>query len=109
MARDRAAVKARLVELARIQKERHLSSAELWEAADLLRAAGKEGAAQEAEAAALRQRARENSQSPDATFALGEEVDELEVCYCRECGRQISRAEAEASFYLCQSCLANQS
>ena len=109
MARDRAAVKARLVELARIQKERHLSSAELWEAADLLRSAGKESAAQEAEAAALRQRARETAQSPDATFALGEEIEELDVCYCRECGRQISRGEAEASFYLCQSCLANQS
>lgn len=108
MATERAAMRARLIELARIQKIRHLTSTELWEAADLLRQAGKEGAAQEAEAAALRQKAREATEAHDATFALGEEIAELDICYCRACGRQIDQAEAEEHFYLCQRCRAEQ-
>lgn len=99
---DRAAeIKARLQELAVVQKMRHLSEAELWEAADLLRSAGRETAAREAEAAAMRQRARETLRSPDATFSVGEEADELELAYCRICGRQITMADAEKYFYHC--------
>ena len=87
-----------------MQKQRHLSEAELWEAADLLRAMGKEDAAREAEEAALRQRAREQRQSPDATFSLGESASDEEAAYCRECGRQLPRAEAEEHYFTCRQC-----
>ena len=99
-------IRARLQELAKVQKTRHLSEAELWEAADLLRTGGNEAAAKEAEAAALRQRARETLRSPDATFSVGEEADDLDISYCRVCGRQITAEQAEALFYHCPECAA---
>jgi rubrerythrin len=102
---ERAAfIKRRLQELAAVQKTRHLSEAELWEAADLLRTAGRETAAREAEAAALRQRAREMLRSPDATFSVDDETRDLDVFYCRVCGRQITPDQAEKLFYHCPSC-----
>ncbi|NUP98984.1 MAG: hypothetical protein HUU35_03905 [Armatimonadetes bacterium] len=104
MREDAPKLRARLLELAQVQKNRHLSEAELWEAADILRALGKESAAQEAEAAALRQRARELLSSPDATFTLGDEADNIDVFYCRECGREINRATAEKHYYYCPEC-----
>ncbi len=74
-----AAAKQRLAELAKTQKTRHLTEAELWEASELLRLTGNEDAAREAEAAALRQRARERIGTPDATFTLGESAPDIEV------------------------------
>lgn len=97
-------IKRRLSELAKLQKARHLSEAELWEAADLLRSAGRETAAREAEAAALRQRAREMLRSPDATFSVGEEAADLETSYCRVCGRQITTQQAAELFNHCPTC-----
>lgn len=95
------AVKARLKELAELQRTRHLSETELWEAADLLRQAGREVAAREAEAAALRQRARDTLQSPDATFSVGEEADQIAKHYCRVCGKVITAEQAEKNFDHC--------
>ena len=104
MSDDLAVKKNRLQELARLQKRRHLTEAELWEAADLLRSIGKETAAREAEAAALRQRARELLNTPDATFTLADEAADADVFYCRECGREITRAQAEEFVYHCPQC-----
>lgn len=75
MADDRQRCNARLAELAKIQKQRHLTESELWECADLLYALGYEGKAREAEAAAIRQRARETIGTPDATFSVAEDDD----------------------------------
>jgi len=104
MAEQSPEIKARLQELARIQRKRHLTETELWQAADLLRAAGRESAAREAEAAALRQRARETLRSPDATFSVGEEAEDLDTAYCRVCGRQITAQQAEELFHHCPEC-----
>ncbi|MCC7491161.1 MAG: hypothetical protein IT204_02375 [Fimbriimonadaceae bacterium] len=75
MSEDQVTARARLKVLAQLQKTRHLTASELWEAADLLRELGMEDASLEAEAAALRQQAREKLKSPDATFTLGESID----------------------------------
>lgn len=94
-------IKARLAELAELQRDRHLTEVELWEVADLLRAAGREVAAREAESAALRQRARETLQSPDATFSVDEEAAEISMNYCRTCGKAISAEQAAENFDRC--------